>query len=67
MPKLTAEQEKFLKDYREATTRQLTKLSAYWLRKDLKSGAMKYSELTPSQMKMLDEYPEEETEDGKEM
>ena len=63
MPNLTPEQEQFLKDYSEATTRQGRKLGANWLRGELKSGAMKYSELTPEQMEILDEYPEEKNQD----
>ena len=63
MPNLTPEQEQFLKDFSKAMDKQLNQEGANWLRGELKSGAMKYSELTPEQIEILDEYPEDKKQD----
>ena len=62
MAKLTVEQEQFLKDYDEATTRRGKQLRANWLRKELQAGNLKMEDLTPKQKQLLEEYPEEQTE-----
>ena len=62
MAKLTAEQEQFLKDLAEETTRQGNRLGAHWLRVDLQAGNLKIEDLTPEQKQLLIDYPEEETE-----
>ena len=56
MPKITAAQEQFLKDFEKSTTEELNRHGANLLRQQLQNGNLKPQELTPGQKLILEMY-----------
>ena len=56
MPKITAAQEQFLKDFEKSTTEELNRHGAKLLRQQLQNGNLKPQELTPEQILILEKY-----------